>query len=113
MKKAWFENPDNVVYADIDEFADNFGKETGIDSLREKIEAFKADPVKEGINLKGRKRTSLKLFIPNMYFDEKMEMGDTVWALCGTADAVCRDRQHGICGKPVLGCTVESTATNS
>ena len=29
MKKAWFENPDNVVYADIDEFADNFGKETG------------------------------------------------------------------------------------
>ncbi|MBR6956553.1 MAG: hypothetical protein IKH72_06180, partial [Firmicutes bacterium] len=26
MKKAWFENPDNVVYADIDEFADNFGK---------------------------------------------------------------------------------------
>ena len=83
MKKAWFENPDNVVYADIDEFADNFGKETGIDGLREKIEAFKADPVKEGINLKGRKRTSLKLFIPNMYFDEKMEMGDTVWAYLG------------------------------
>jgi hypothetical protein len=83
MKKAWFENPDNVVYADIDEFADNFGKETGIDNLREKIEAFKADPVKEGINLKGRKRTSLKLFIPNMYFEDKIEMGDTVWAYMG------------------------------
>ena len=83
IKKAWFENPDNVVYADIDEFADNFGKETGIDNLREKIEAFRADPVKEGINLKGRKRTSLKLFIPNMYFDDKIEMGDTVWAYMG------------------------------
>ncbi len=83
MKKAWFENPDNVVYADIDEFADNFGKETGIDGLREKIEAFRESPVKEGVNLKGRKRTSLKLFIPNMLFDEKMDMGDNVWVYMG------------------------------
>ena len=30
MRVEWFENQDNVVYADIDEFADNFGKETGI-----------------------------------------------------------------------------------
>ena len=83
MKKAWFENPDNVVYADIDEFADNFGKETGIDGLREKIEDFRENPVKEGVNLKGRKRTSLKLFIPNMLFDEKMDMGDSVWVYMG------------------------------
>ena len=37
MRKVWFQNPDNVVYADIDEFAENFGKETGISDLRQKI----------------------------------------------------------------------------
>lgn len=34
MRLAWLKNPDNVVYADINEFADNFGKETGISGLR-------------------------------------------------------------------------------
>ncbi len=36
MRLAWLKNPDNVVYADINEFADNFGKETGISGLRKK-----------------------------------------------------------------------------
>ena len=34
MRREWFENPDNIVYADTNEFADNFGKETGISDLR-------------------------------------------------------------------------------
>lgn len=36
MRVEWFENPDNVAYVNIDDFADNFGKETGISGLREK-----------------------------------------------------------------------------
>jgi len=72
-----------VVYADIDEFAGNFEKETGIYNLRGKIEEFRNNPTKDGVNLKGLKRTSLKVFIPNMYFDEPMEMGDTVWVYMG------------------------------
>ena len=66
MHVNWFKNPDHVVYADIGEFVDNFEKETGIDNLKEKIAAFEASPVKEGVILKGRKRTSIKLFIPDM-----------------------------------------------
>ena len=57
MKLVEFKNPDKIVYADINEFADNFGKETGISDLREKIEAFKANPTKDGEVLKGTKRT--------------------------------------------------------
>ena len=83
MRLAWFKNPDNVVYADVDEFAENFGKETGISDLRGEIEKFREAPVPEGIILKGKKRSSIKLFIPNMYFAQPIEMGDTVWVYKG------------------------------
>lgn len=83
MNITWFKNPDNIIYAPVDEFAGNFGKETGIDHLREKIEDFKNNPVAEGVTLKGIKRTSLRLIIPNMIFKEKIDMGDTVWVYMG------------------------------
>ncbi|NLD20632.1 MAG: hypothetical protein GX663_10400 [Clostridiales bacterium] len=86
MRFGWFQDQDNVVYADVEEFAGNFGKETGVENFRDKLDAFRANPVKEGILLKGRKRTTLKLFIPNMYFEnkkEKLDMGDTVWVYLG------------------------------
>ena len=85
MKLVEFKNPDKIVYADINEFADNFGKETGISDLREKIEAFKANPTKDGEVLKGTKRTAVRLLIPNLYFEgeENIEMGETVWVYLG------------------------------
>lgn len=83
MNVNWFKNPDNVVYADIAEFVDNFEKETGISGLKEKIEAFEQNPVKEGVILKGRKRTSIKLFVPDLTFDEHIDMGENVWVYMG------------------------------
>lgn len=83
MNVNWFKNPDNVVYADVNQFCDNFGVETGIENLREKLDNYRANPVKEGINLKGKKRTSLKVFIPNNYFDEPIDMGDSIWIYMG------------------------------
>ena len=83
MRVEWFENQDNVVYANIDEFADNFGKETGISDLRSKIEEFRANPVKEGLILRGKKRSALKLFIPDMVFDKHIDMGESVWVYIG------------------------------
>ena len=42
--------------------------------------------LKEGVLLKGKKRTTVKLFIPDLYFadkSEKLPMGDTVWVYMG------------------------------
>lgn len=90
MRAEWFENPDNVVYADVNEFADNFGKETGISDLRGKIENFRADPAREGVILRGIKRSALKLFVPDMVFGRHIEMGETVWVYIGeTYPAYC------------------------
>lgn len=83
MKINGFKDPDKIVYADINQFADNFGKECGISDLRGRIEAFKANPTKDGEVIQGVKRTALRLLVPNMYFDEKIEMGDTVWVYLG------------------------------
>ena len=83
MRVSWFEDPDNVVYADVDQFADHFGKEVGVSNLREEIERFKSAPVKEGVILKGKKRSSLKLFSPNLLFERSIEMGDSVWVYIG------------------------------
>lgn len=83
MNLSWLKNPNNVVYADVDKFVDNFGKETGIENLRQKIEEFDAYPTKEGVVLKGKKRTSIKLFIPDLVFDEHIERGENVWIYMG------------------------------
>ncbi|MEY8367489.1 cysteine-rich small domain-containing protein [Anaerovoracaceae bacterium 42-11] len=83
MNVNWFKNPDHVVYADAQEFVGNFAKETGISDLKERIEDFEANPNPDGVILKGRKRTSIKLFIPDMVFDEHIEMGENVWVYMG------------------------------
>ena len=86
MRFAWFKDPENVIYADVDQFADYFGKETGVVDFRRKLEEFRNNPIKEGVVLKGKKRTSLKLIIPDLLFEdkeEKLPMGDTVWVYLG------------------------------
>lgn len=65
MRQSWFEDPDNVVYTTIAQFADNFGKEAGIPDLGRKIKEFRENPTDDGLLLKGTKRTAVKLFIPD------------------------------------------------
>ncbi|QIB69654.1 hypothetical protein Ami103574_10115 [Aminipila butyrica] len=83
MNINWFKNQDNVVYANTQEFIDNFAKETGISDLGAKIAAFKKDPTPEGVTVTGKKRTSIKLLVPNLTFREEIEMGENVWIYMG------------------------------
>ena len=83
MNVNWFKDPDHVVYATVEQFADNFGTETGIPDLKEKLTAFHEDPEFVEENLKGMKRTYLKVFIPNKVFKEPIDMGDTIWVYMG------------------------------
>ncbi len=98
MRLAWFKDPDNIVYADAEQFMDNFSKETGIEDLKQQIEEFYANPTKEGLQLKGVKRTSVKIFIPDLVFDEHIEMGENVWLYMGeNYECYCL---YNIGGKP-------------
>ena len=83
MNINWFKNQDNVVYADTAKFVDNFAKETGIENLGAEIEKFRANPTEDGVTLIGKKRTSVKLLVPNLTFKEEIEMGENVWLYMG------------------------------
>lgn len=90
MNIEWFKNQDNVVYAPVDEFVTNFEKEAGLTRLRDEVENFRKNPNEEGKILRGKRRSSVKLIVPNLIFDEKIEMGDSVWVYLGeTYETYC------------------------
>ena len=64
--------------------------EVGISNLKQEIIHFREHPTTEGVVLKGKKRSALKLFIPDMLFDKHIEMGENVWVFIGeTYPAYC------------------------
>ena len=83
MNIAWFKNPNHVVYTEVENFVGAYERVLGVSRLREQIEAFRAAPSPEGLHIKGKKRTTILLFIPDLVFEEKLDMGDTVWAYFG------------------------------
>lgn len=83
INRRWFQNPEHVVYAREDEIISRLSRELGISDLRQRVEAFRQEPVPEGTNIRGQKRTTLKLMIPNLLFEEPIEMGDSVWIYMG------------------------------
>ena len=48
LRIGWLENPDNIVYADLEEFADNFGNEVGISNRAQGEETLGAEIVYPG-----------------------------------------------------------------
>lgn len=90
MNIKWFKNKDNIVYAEADNIIPLLAKETGILDLEGQIKSFKANPLAEGLTIRGKKRVALKLMIPDLMFDEHLEMGENVWVYLGeTRECYC------------------------
>ena len=83
LKLDWLKDGNNVAYVDASEFIDNFEKEAGISKLRQAIEEFVANPTADGKTVTGTKRTAVKIFIPDVSFDEHIEMGENPWLFMG------------------------------
>lgn len=64
----WLQNPNHVVYGRPEELLPRLSRDLGIPDLAERVDAFQRRPAPDGINIKGKKRTTLKLFIPNLLF---------------------------------------------
>ena len=80
---AWLGNPEHVSYCKEADMVPQLSKMLGIPDLEKQISLFKKQPVPEGIVLHGAKRSSARLFIPNLYFGEEIEMGENVWVYLG------------------------------
>ena len=83
LNLTWIKNPDHVSYCKENEVLPRLARELGIADLAQQVEEFRTHPTAEGVNLKGKKRTTLKLFIPNLTFPEPEEMGENVWIYMG------------------------------
>ena len=83
LNLTWIKNPDHVSYCKENEVLPRLARELGIADLAQQVEEFRTHPTAEGVNLKGKKRTTLKLFIPNLTFPEPVEMGENVWIYMG------------------------------
>lgn len=83
MNISWFKNPDNVVHIHTEVFAERFWEKFGVWDLKSQIDKFKEKPTKEGKIIKGTKRSSIRLFIPDLIFDERIEAGEKVWVYIG------------------------------
>ena len=66
LNLTWIKNPDHVSYCKENEVLPRLARELGIADLAQQVEEFRTHPTAEGVNLKGKKRTTLKLFIPNL-----------------------------------------------
>ena len=83
LTKNRITNSEEVVYGRDEELIPVLAKYLMIPDLGEKIKAFRASPVKEGVTLRGAKRTSALIFIPDLYFDDDLVMGGNVWLYLG------------------------------
>ena len=79
----WIKNEDHVVYGTDEELIPILSKDLFIPDLGKKIRQFRENPVKEGVTLKGGKRSSVLMFIPDLYFDDDIVMGGNVWLYLG------------------------------
>ncbi len=79
----WLKNEDNAVYGTDEELVPILAKDLVIPDLQKKIDQFRSAPVKEGVTLRGGRRSSVLLFIPDLYFDTDMVMGGNVWLYLG------------------------------
>lgn len=83
MNIAWFKDPKNLVYIDGTKPMDHFASQFQISNFEEELKAFHEHPAKEGKTLYGEKRTAVKLFVPDLTFEEHIEMGENIFVYSG------------------------------
>ncbi|MBR3038177.1 MAG: hypothetical protein IKI52_05685 [Clostridia bacterium] len=88
LTRNLLKNPERIEYCSEVDIVPALAKKLQIPKLDEIIRDFREHPVKEGITLHGARRTSVKLFMPNLCFDEQIEMGDSVWLYMGDLDPI-------------------------
>lgn len=90
MNVNYLKNPNHVACLNEEEVLPRLARELGISDLARRVSDFRANPTPEGVSLSGLKRTTLKLFVPDLTFNEHLDQGEKVWIYLGeTCPAYC------------------------
>ena len=90
MHVSWFKNEEHLVYINGETELPALEKALKFPGLTAAAAQLRDHPTAEGLTVKGPKRTSARLFVPDLVFDEHIEMGENVWVFIGeTYPAYC------------------------
>ena len=83
MHVSWFKNEEHLVYINGETELPALEKALKFPGLTAAAAQLRDHPTAEGLSVKGPKRTSARLFVPDLVFDEHIEMGENIFFYMG------------------------------
>ena len=83
MNINWFCNEDNLVYINAEKDLHRLEVQLRLPGLEEAAKSLHDNPTAEGLTLRGERRTTARLFIPDLLFNRHIEMGETIFLYRG------------------------------
>ena len=83
MNINWFMDQDHLVYVNAEKDLACLEKNLKFPGLAEAARQLREAPTPEGLTIKGPRRTSARLFIPDLTFNRHIDMGKNVFFYMG------------------------------
>ncbi|MBQ1674422.1 MAG: hypothetical protein II069_00080 [Oscillospiraceae bacterium] len=83
MNIQWLQDQDNLVYINAEKDLHRLEVQLQLPGLEEAATKLHNNPTAEGLTLKGPRRTTARLFIPDLLYGKKIEMGENIFLYRG------------------------------
>ena len=83
MNMNWFMDQDHLVYVNAEKDLTRLEQNLKFPGLAEAARQLRDAPTPEGLTIKGHRRTSARLFIPDLTFGMHIEMGENIFFYMG------------------------------
>ena len=83
MNITWLQDEDNLVYINAEKDLHRLEVQLQLPGLEEAATELHNHPTKDGLTLRGRRRTTARLFIPDLLFGRHIEMGENIFLYRG------------------------------
>ncbi|MBE6989475.1 MAG: hypothetical protein E7426_01850 [Ruminococcaceae bacterium] len=83
MNINWFTDEDNLIYINAEKDLHRLESQLRLPGLEEAATELHEHPTAEGLTLKGERRTTARLFIPDLLFGRHIEMGENIFLYRG------------------------------
>lgn len=83
MNIQWLQDQDNLVYINAEKDLHRLEVQLQLPGLEEAATELHNHPTAEGLTLKGPRRTTARLFIPDLLYGKKIEMGENIFLYRG------------------------------
>lgn len=83
MNIQWLQDQDNLVYINAEKDLHRLEVQLQLPGLEEAATELHNNPTAEGLTLKGPRHTTARLFIPDLLYGKKIEMGENIFLYRG------------------------------